>query len=126
MLNGVKIATAALAMLSLPGAMHSAAAGSPYGIWQRPATGVIVQIFRCGGGVGVKVVKSSVPERIGKVYMCGAKEGSNGTFTGQLKNPEDNGIYSGHARLIGARQMQLSGCIPNTVLCRSEVWRRVK
>lgn len=122
----LKLAAIAMALHTSLGAMSAANAGSPYGEWQRPATGVIVKIFRCGGGVGVKVVKSSVAERIGKVYMCGAKEGSNGTFTGKLKNPEDNGIYSGHARLIGARQMKLSGCIPNTVLCKSEVWRRLK
>lgn len=119
------IAAAVLAGL-LVGMAPSAFAGSPYGTWLRPATGVIVKIFRCGGGLGVKVMKSSVRSRIGKVYMCGAKSAGNGTYRGRLRNPEDNGIYSGRARVISARKMELSGCIPNTSLCRSEIWRRVR
>jgi uncharacterized protein (DUF2147 family) len=71
-------------------------------------------------------MKSSVPGRIGKVYMCGAKSVGKNRYSGRLRNPEDNGIYSGHARVINARNMELSGCIPNTSLCRSEVWRRVR
>ena len=59
-------------------------AGSPYGTWLRPATGVIVKVFRCGGGLGVKVMKSSVRSRIGKVYMCGAKAAGNGTYRGSV------------------------------------------
>lgn len=103
-----------------------AAAGSPYGNWLRPATGVVVKIFPCGGGLGVKVLKSSVRARIGKVYMCGAKAAGKGVYRGRLRNPDDNGIYSGRARVISARKMELSGCIPNTSLCRSEIWRRVR
>ncbi len=108
--------------------VQTAAAGAAqlFGTWQRPATGVIVSVFRCGGGLGVKVVKSAVPARIGKVYMCGAKRGANGTYWGKLRNPEDNALYSGGARLITARQLKLSGCIPGTALCRSEIWHRVK
>lgn len=98
----------------------------PFGNWKRPATGVIVRVFRCGGGLGVKVLKSAVAERIGKIYMCGAKRGSNGTYWGKLRNPEDNALYSGGARLINASQLKLSGCIPGTALCRSEIWHRVE
>ena len=112
--------------LLLAGASPAALAGSPYGIWLRPATGVIVKIFPCGGGLGVKGMKSSVPGRVGKVYMCGAKSAGNGTYRGRLRNSDDNGIYSGRARVISARKMELSGCIPNTSLCRSEIWRRVR
>lgn len=104
----------------------TAMAGSPYGTWQRPATGVVVKIFPCGGGLGVKVLKSSVRKRIGKVYMCGAKSIGKGVYKGRLRNPEDNGVYSGRARVISARRMELSGCIPHTSLCRSEVWRRLR
>jgi uncharacterized protein (DUF2147 family) len=92
----------------------------------RPATGVIVSVFRCGGGLGVRVLKSAVRSRIGKVYMCGAKRGRNGTFWGKLRNPEDNALYSGGARLISSRRLKLSGCIPGTALCRSEIWQRVR
>lgn len=108
------------------GTSIEASAVSPYGIWKRPATGVLVRIFPCGGGIGVKVVKSSVRARIGKVFMCGAKKGSNGIFSGWLKHPESGGTYNGRARFINARKVELSGCIPNTILCLSEVWRRVR
>jgi len=67
-----------------------------------------------------------VPGRIGKVYMCGAKKGRDGRFRGRFHNPDDNGTYAGYARVISARKMELSGCIPRTSLCRSEVWRRIR
>ena len=102
------------------------AAGSVYGTWLRPATSVIVRVFRCGGGLGVRVLKSAVPSRIGKVYMCGAKRDRNGTFWGKLHNPEDNALYSGGARLISAHRLKLSGCIPGAALRRSEIWQRVR
>jgi uncharacterized protein (DUF2147 family) len=121
-----KFVAVATACTVLAGLTSAATAGSPYGTWQRPATGVVVKIFPCGGGLGVKVVKSSVPNRIGKVYMCGAKNAGKGVYQGRLRNPEDNGIYNGRARLISARRMELSGCIPHTSLCRSEVWRRLR
>jgi uncharacterized protein (DUF2147 family) len=92
----------------------------------RPATGVIVSVFRCGGGLGVRVLKSAVRSRIGKVYMCGAKRGRNGTFWGKLRNPEDHALYSGGARLISSRRLKLTRCIPGTALCRSEIWQRVR
>ena len=114
----------ALTVVSMDAA--AAGAGQLFGTWKRPTTGVIVSVFRCGGGLGVKVLKSAVRKRIGKVYMCGAKRGSNGTYWGKLRNPEDNLLYSGGARLISTRQLKLSGCIPGTALCRSEVWHRVK
>lgn len=103
-----------------------AVAGSPYGHWLRPATGLVVKIFPCGGGLGVKVLKSTDRGRIGKVYMCGAKAAGRGVYRGRLRDPSDNGVYSGRARLISARKIEVSGCIPNTSLCRSEIWRRVR
>ena len=121
-----KVLAVSVSGLMLSVGANVAVAGSPYGNWLRPATGVIVKVFRCGGGLGVKVMKSSVRSRIGKIYMCGAKATGKGTFRGRLRNPEDNGIYSGRARVINTRKMELSGCIPNTSLCRSEVWRRVR
>ncbi len=96
-------------------------AGSDYGTWMQPATGVIVRIFRCGGRLGMRVLKSAVPSCIGKVYMRGAKRGWNGTFWGKLHNPEDNALYSGATRLISSRRLKLSGCIPGTALCCSEI-----
>jgi uncharacterized protein (DUF2147 family) len=103
-----------------------ASAGSPYGVWRRPAGQHVVKVFRCGGGLGVKIMKSKANTNIGKVFMCGAKARGNGTFSGRLRDPDDNSVYSGQARLISVRRMHVSGCIQNTSICRTEVWRRVK
>lgn len=62
-------------------------AGSPYGVRQRPSGQHVVKAFRCGGRLGVKIMKSKAKTNIGKVFMCAAKARGNGTYSSRLRAP---------------------------------------
>lgn len=108
------LAASMLAASVLPGA-----AASVDGTWLRPKTGKHVQSFSCGGGLGLKVVKS------GQVIMCGAKSQGGGSYKGTLTSTEDGKEYSGTVTISGD-SLELSGCVLGGLICKNETWSRVK
>ena len=102
-----------------------ALAGSINGTWLRPKTGAHIQSFACGGGVGLKIVKSKKKKDIGTVIMCGAKKVKPNQYKGNLKSTEDGNTYTGYVTFSG-NTLKLSGCVLGGLICKNENWRRVK
>ncbi len=106
-------------------ASSAAYAASPYGTWLRPSNGAHVKVFKCGGGIGMRVTKSKTPSKVGKTIMCGAKKTGANTWTGNLLNLDDGQTYSGKVKVNG-NSMSLSGCILGGIICKSDNWRRIR
>lgn len=121
MSKSLTITTSALLILATT--LSAANAGSPYGTWLRPSTGGKIAAFKCGGGFGLKVVKSRDRKKVGRVLMCGAKSTGKNRFGGSIKNIEDGNTYTGKVVIRGNR-MVLSGCVFGGLICKSETWRR--
>ena len=115
--------TAITALVTLVAA--SSAFASPYGIWLRPSTGGKIQSFKCGGGIGLKVVQSKDKAKVGKTIMCGAKSTGANKYTGSIKNLEDGKTYAGKVQING-NTMSLSGCVLGGLICKTENWKRLK
>ena len=118
-LLGIAVLSAGFAGISA----QSAQAGSPYGTWKRPSTGAHIKVYKCAGGLGMKVVKSKKKSSVGKRLMCGAKKSGKNTWKGTLTSSEDGKKYSGTVKLIGSR-LKLTGCAM-VVFCKSENWSRL-
>ena len=116
-------ALAALLPLVLSAA-HSEAA-SPMGVW-KSNTGRHIQIFSCKGGIGMRIVNSSNPKHVGRVIMCGAKKTGANKWRGSLLNVDDGKTYTGIATLKGANSLQLEGCVLGGLICKKQVWPRIK
>lgn len=120
--------SAALNVLSIAAACSLAAvsahAGSANGTWLR-SNGAHVFAFDCGGGLGLKVVKSPEAHKVGKTIMCGAKPSGNNTWKGSLLNLDNNQKYSGTVSLSG-NSLSLSGCVLGGIICNSDTWTRLK
>lgn len=118
----------AIFLLSLAAASSitavSAHAGSANGTWLR-SNGAHVLAFDCGGGLGLKVVKSPEAHKVGKTIMCGAKPSGNNTWKGSLLNLDNNQKYSGTVSLSG-NSLSLSGCVLGGIICNSDTWTRLK
>lgn len=125
MLRIARPAVAALACGLLITTSLPASAQSADGVWLRPSTGGHVEAFACGGGIGLKVVKSKKARLVGRTLMCGAKPVSPGVFRGRLRNAEDGRTYSGQVTVQG-RRLILRGCLMRGVACRTETWRRLR
>lgn len=101
-----------------------ALAASANGTWLR-SNGAHVSVFDCGGGLGMKVVKSPEPQKVGKTIMCGAKQTATNKWKGSLLNLDDGQTYSGYVTLNG-NSLSLSGCVLGGIICSSDTWTRLK
>ncbi len=116
--------------LSLAGLVLMAAlgspvfAGSPIGTWLR-SNGAHISVFNCGGGIGMRVVKSPEPHKVGKLIMCGAKKTGANKWKGSLLNLDDGQTYSGYVTLKDSR-LSLSGCVLAGLICKTDTWSRLK
>ncbi len=108
-------------MMSFTTASHAA---SPFGTWVRD-NGVHINVYSCKGGLGMKIVKASRKENVGKVIMCGAKTKNKGQWKGELLNVEDGKTYTGIVSLEGVRKLKLEGCILGGLICKSDIWNRL-
>ena len=46
--------------------MSQFAYAGPNGNWFRPKTGATIKVFNCGGGLGMKVIKSKTAGKVGR------------------------------------------------------------
>jgi len=117
------IGLAAMLAISTP-PLALAQQGSPNGTWLR-SNGAEISVFDCDGGLGMKVVKSPEPAKVGKQIMCGAKKTAGNKWQGDLLNLDDGKTYQGNVTLIGDR-LTLSGCALGGLFCKDDTWSRVK
>lgn len=113
-------AVAVVSSLSLAAIAH---AGSANGTWKR-SNGAHVLAFDCGGGLGLKVVSSPEPAKVGKTIMCGAKKTGENKWKGTVLNLDDNQKYSGYVELNG-NSLTLSGCVLGGIICKDDTWARL-
>ena len=99
-------------------------AGSANGLWLRD-NGAHIQAFDCGGGLGLKVIKSPEAGKAGKTIMCGAKPAGENKWKGSVLNLDDGQQYSGSVTLDG-NSLTLSGCVLGGLICKNDTWSRIK
>ena len=119
-----KFTAVTTACLALAFSTAAAFAGSPNGTWKR-SNGAHIKVFNCGGGIGMRVVKSPSPKKVGKTIMCGAKKSGANKWKGSLLNLDDNQRYSGYVKLNG-NSLTLSGCVLGGLICKNDTWRRLR
>lgn len=121
-----KIAVSAIALGGLIATSIPAAAASPNGTWLRSKTGGHIKVFNCGGGIGMKVIKSNVAAKRGKQIMCGAKKSGSNKWKGNILNLDDGKTYTGIVTLTSANSLTLEGCVLGGLICKSDAWKRIK
>jgi uncharacterized protein (DUF2147 family) len=92
------------------------AAESIVGNWLT-ASGHIAQIRQCDGGY---CIIATAPAHRGK--QIGRMSGSDGSYSGEITDPETDRTYSGSATVTGS-SLKLTGCALK-VFCRSQTWTK--
>ncbi|MBX9684167.1 MAG: DUF2147 domain-containing protein [Hyphomicrobium sp.] len=113
-----------VAVAAISGLAGPASADSANGTWLRD-NGAHVLAFDCGGGLGLKVVKSPEPAKVGKTIMCGGKKTSENKWKGTVLNLDDGQKYSGYVSVSGG-SLTLSGCVLGGIICKNDTWSRIK
>ncbi|MGR3572795.1 DUF2147 domain-containing protein [Brevirhabdus sp.] len=130
MFKRIAAAAALGAMMAGP-----ALAGGISGTWQTERNDegniALVQIGDCGGTYCGKLVKSFGPDgkefksrNTGKNLVWNMVDKGNGAFgNGKIWDPGSDKIYSSKMQLKGDA-LKVSGCV--LIICKSQVWTRVK
>jgi uncharacterized protein (DUF2147 family) len=141
MKRGIRAGIAALALsLALPAAAF-AAAEDAIGTWRDTDSGGILQVYSCGGGVCIKVVKPGKGREkddhnpnpalkgrsmAGVVLMSGAQKAGGDKWQGKLYNSEDGDTYTGYVTVVSKGELKLEGCVLGGLICKSRHWTREK
>jgi uncharacterized protein (DUF2147 family) len=139
--KGVRVGVAALALaVALPGAAF-AAPEDAIGTWRDGETGGLLQVYSCGNGICIKVVKPgkgrerddnnpnpSLKGRsmAGVVLMSGAAKAGGEKWKGRLYNSEDGDTYTGYVTVVSKNELKLEGCVLGGLVCKSRHWTREK
>jgi len=124
----LKIKTVGLglaAFLALSLAAGGANAASPNGVW-KSNTGRHIKVFSCRGGLGMKIVKAKKKSYVGRVIMCGAKKTGPNKWKGRLLKVDNGQTYTGIATLQSANSLKLEGCVLGGLICKKQIWPRIK
>ncbi len=112
-------------LIALAGAAN---AGDPYGIWQRPSTGTQVRFYDCGGKLCGKVVavrEAARKKEIGVMIMTDAPKTGDKKWQGDMRDAGTGTVYSDVVvTLQSAGSLKVRGCV--MMICRAEMWTRVK
>ncbi len=138
-LKSAWISSACLAALIAFPATSFASGDEAVGTWKDTETGAITQIYSCGGGICIRVVKPSKEHAVddhnpnpklkgrsmaGVTIMHGASKAGENKWKGKLYNSEDGETYTGYITVKGKDEVKLDGCVLGGLICKSRVWRR--
>jgi uncharacterized protein (DUF2147 family) len=103
------------------------------GLWRNPSETAIIEIAPCGGLYCGKVVWASergqreaakgAPQVVGTTVLTDLKSAQDG-WAGTLFIPDDNIHVSATLKMVGNRQLKLTGCAIIGLFCRSQIWSR--
>ena len=104
--------------------MTSSALAQIDGLYVRTAKGATstLKLYNCGGGKGLKVIKSTHKPSIGKHIICGAKKKGN-KWHGTVHDIENDKTYTGYISLSG-RTLGVTGCFLG--ICKTRTMRKIK
>ncbi len=120
-----KLLLAAAALVSSVVMLNPSYAAGPYGDWLR-SNGAHIKVYKCKGGVGMKVTKSTEADKVGKVIMCGAKASGPNKWKGSVLNLDDGKTYTGIVTLQDNKKLKLQGCVLGGLICKSDTWTKIK
>ena len=103
------------------------------GLWRNPSGTAIIEIAPCGALFCGKVVWASergqreaakgAPQIVGTTVLTGLKSVQD-NWTGTLFIPDDDIHVSATLKMVGNRQLKLTGCAFIGLFCRSQIWSR--
>lgn len=132
---GLSGSGAARAETDLP--QGAAAHPSALGVWKNPKNSVHMEIRTCGAASCGYVIwatpaadaasrKGSGKPIMGQQILREFVWDTRGYWKGKVYAPDVNVTVSGFAEQIGADTLKAKGCLLGKLLCKTQVWTRVK
>ena len=83
-----------------------------------------LRVFNCGGGLGIKVARSSHRPSVGRILICGARRRGK-AWHGKILNIENGKRYLVSISKVGTR-LKIQGCGLVGLICQSNYFTRAK
>lgn len=130
-----------LGMIAMAAFAASEARADPIGEWRVADGNATVQIRKCGAGFcGFVATTRTAPGKdeknpdpakrnrsvLGIEVLINLRPAGNNLWTGTTYNAEDGQYYNAKVSVQGDRALQIQGCVPNSGVCGSETWTRVR
>lgn len=122
--------------MAISGASAASAADSLEGLWKNRPNTLVVKIAPCGAALCGTVVQASDDAKastrragtanlVGTKVLTGLRKSSEGTYSGQVFNPNLNIHASGTVKLESPSLLVVRGCVLAGLICRQQHWLRV-
>ena len=115
----LRLAAATALGLTLVGG--AAKAEALEGVW-KTESGEQTQSYACGGSICIKILTGKFK---GEVIADNLANDGSGTYSGSIRDPADDKVYSGSATLADAKTLKLKGCALK-IFCKTQTWVRLK
>ncbi|MEO1476454.1 MAG: DUF2147 domain-containing protein [Pseudomonadota bacterium] len=108
------------------------------GVWRNQSNSVHVEVFECGEARCGKVVWASEKAKQdavqgGTARLVGTQvlrkfreKGDSGKWKGKAFVADMNREFSGTARAVDYNTIEVKGCIAGGLICKTQIWTRVK
>jgi uncharacterized protein (DUF2147 family) len=107
-----------------------------FGTWRNPKNTVHLDIRKCGAKACGYVVwasekaqadakKGSGKPLVGMQLFQSLKQDKSGVWRGRVFVPDQNRSFSGSAEPIDDKTLRAKGCLFGSVLCKTQLWKRV-
>ena len=120
-------------LVLLAAATAANAAVTVEGYWKNPIGSAIIAVAPCGNVLcgevvwaserGRSEVSKNAPNVIGMKVLTNVRPSRDG-WAGSLYIPDDNIHVAATLKIVGTRQLKLTGCVL-AIICRSQLWTRV-
>jgi uncharacterized protein (DUF2147 family) len=135
--------SALLALTASLALVGAASATDVVGVWRTSATGVTIEISRCGSSICGKILDGNsgpgasafdvnnkdatlrAQPILGLVIMKGFSDGPTSWDGGTIYNPHDGGTYTATVNLASPGLLSVKACAA-PMLCKTQTWTRLK
>jgi len=103
-------------------------AATPFGLWQRVDAPIEARFYPCGDKLCARVTATpgkTAPIKSGAMLIQNAVKTSHNMWEGPMLDVESGRIVAGVVTMRGRDTLSLKGCTA-MVLCRVDIWNRVK
>lgn len=106
------------------------------GVWKNRPNTLVVRIAPCGQALCGTVIgaaedakesvrKAGSPRLIGTQVLAGLRRSSDGSYSGNVYNPNLNIHAAGTVTLVSPNVLLVRGCVLAGLVCRQQHWIRV-
>jgi len=124
----------AFAAIAMTLASTSAFAAGPTGVWQSEKNDegrwIEVTVGHCGSqicGTISEVHGTTDRSKVGmQMIRAMVPDGPNAWDDGEIFAPDDEKWYDSNMKMLSDTQLEVSGCVAFGLICRSQIWTRLR